>query len=130
MSSVVFGLGLPPHLNVRRSAANAFIQIPNAFEKHAPKVDAFFPRMRLAVQIDDQGHTGYDQVNEKEIDPVLRDHNIVCLRFNPDCSSVIDASSELTRLVWERSLSTDFTASRTTPVNFNRLWHKDTLIYI
>lgn len=77
------------------------------------RLDAFIPRLRLAIQIDEQGHRGYDAGDEKEYDEVLRDNNIVCLRFNPDQKyGGVPPQYELVRQVWERTLSPDFGAFR------------------
>lgn len=78
------------------------------------RLDAFIPRLRLGIQIDEHGHRGYNEAEEKEYDEVIRDHNIVCLRFNPDQKGLPGVSSpyELVRQVWARTLSPDFGAFR------------------
>ena len=76
------------------------------------RLDAFIPRLHLAIQIDEHGHRGYDPAEEKEYDEVIRDHNIVCIRFNPDQKYAVPAQYELIRLVWERTLSPDFSSFR------------------
>lgn len=79
----------------------------------AYRLDAFIPRLRLAVQIDEHGHRGYDAGDEKAYDEALRDNNIVCLRFNPDQTFVgTSPAHALVRQVWERTLSPDFGAFR------------------
>ncbi len=75
------------------------------------KLDAFVPRLNLGIQIDEDGHKSYDAQEEKEYDVALRDHNVVCIRFSPEN----DAYSEALRLinvVWQRTLSPDFSAFR------------------
>jgi very-short-patch-repair endonuclease len=72
------------------------------------RLDAFIPRLRLAIQIDENGHTGYDSSDEKEYDEVVRDHQIVCIRFHPKKQNVY----ELVRQVWQRTLSPDFATFR------------------
>lgn len=76
------------------------------------RLDAFIPRLHLAIQIDEYGHRGYDASEEKEYDEVIRDHNIVCIRFNPHQKYSVPPQFELIRLVWERTLSPDFSAFR------------------
>ncbi len=76
------------------------------------RLDAFIPRLHLAIQIDEHGHRGYDASEEKEYDEVIRDHNIVCIRFNPHQKYSVSPQFELIRLVWERTLSPDFSAFR------------------
>lgn len=77
------------------------------------RLDAFIPRLRLAIQIDEHGHAQYDQTEEKEYDEVIRDHNIVCIRFkvNQTKNHVFEVF-ELVRQVWERTLSPDFSVFR------------------
>lgn len=77
------------------------------------RLDAFIPRLRLAIQIDEHGHQGYDAADEKEYDEVIRDNNIVCLRFNPDQKyGGTPPQYELVRQVLERILSPDFATFR------------------
>jgi very-short-patch-repair endonuclease len=77
------------------------------------RLDAFIPRLRLGIQIDEHGHKNYDVTEEKEYDEVVRDHNIVCLRFNPHEKYLdTDPGVELVRRVWERTLSPDFSTFR------------------
>lgn len=75
------------------------------------RLDAYIPRLHLAIQIDEKGHKGYDENDEKELDTLLRDHNMVCIRFNPDAHAP-HPKFALIRQVWERTLSPDFTAFR------------------
>lgn len=72
------------------------------------RLDAFIPRLRLAVQIDEHGHKNYPENEEKEYDEVLRDHNIVVIRFNPHAHP----PTELVKQVWERTISPDFVSFR------------------
>lgn len=76
------------------------------------RLDAFIPRLRLGIQIDEGGHRNYNQQEEKEYDEVVRDHNIVCLRFNPHVQHLHAPHYELVRQVWERTLSPDFSSFR------------------
>lgn len=79
------------------------------------KLDAFIPRLRLAIQVDEHGHQGsnYSKAEEKEYDEAIRDANIVCLRFNPHAQCAADKPGlELVKQVWTRTLSPDFTAFR------------------
>jgi len=76
------------------------------------RLDAFIPRLRLGIQIDEGGHLNYDVEEEKVYDEVVRDHNIVCLRFNPHGKYLNSPAMELVRQVWERTLAPDFLAFR------------------
>ncbi len=76
------------------------------------RVDAFIPRLRLAIQIDEKGHTSYPVEEEKEYDQVMRDTNVVVLRFNPDAKYLTSPELELVKQVWTRTLSPDFLAFR------------------
>lgn len=76
------------------------------------RLDAYFERLHLAIQIDEHGHSGYDPEEEKEYNSVLRQHNIVCIRFNPHQKFVHPAFCELIKEVWARTLSPDFIAFR------------------
>lgn len=76
------------------------------------RLDAFIPRLHLAIQVDEHGHAGYPPDEEKEYDQVMRDHNIVVLRFNPDAKYLTSPELELVKQVWTRTLSPDFAAFR------------------
>lgn len=69
------------------------------------RLDAFIPRLRLAIEIDEDGHKNYDTQEENQRAEVLRDHNMVCIRFNPD---VEGDELALIKKIWTRSLSPDF----------------------
>jgi very-short-patch-repair endonuclease len=75
------------------------------------RLDAFIPRLNLAIQVDEGGHQNgnYVPAEELDMDTTLRDRNIVCLRFNPDTSSsALDPASELVKLVWAKTISPDY----------------------
>jgi very-short-patch-repair endonuclease len=75
------------------------------------RLDAFVPRLRLAIQVDEGGHTAYDQAEEKDYDAAMRDHNIVCLRFVPSSRRTdTENGLALVSLVWQRTMSPDFKA--------------------
>jgi len=77
------------------------------------RLDAFIPRLRIGIQIDEHGHKNYPLQEEKEYDEVLRDNNIVCIRFNPHEKYLHKTPAlELVKRVWERTLSPDFTVFR------------------
>lgn len=69
------------------------------------RLDAFIPRLRVAIEVDEDGHTHYDTDEENKRSEVMRDSNIVCLRFNPDLEGDEFA---LIKKIWTRSLSPDF----------------------
>jgi len=76
------------------------------------RLDAFIPRLRIAIQIDEHGHKNYDSQEEKVYDEVIRDNNIVCLRFNPHGQYTSTPALELVRQVWEKTMSPDFVTFR------------------
>lgn len=79
------------------------------------RLDAFFPRIRVAIEIDEKGHSGYYTEEERRKDTVIRDHNIVLIRFNPhnDAGTIRpEAPYELIRKVWSRVVDPDFLAFR------------------
>jgi hypothetical protein len=76
------------------------------------RLDAFIPRLNLCIMIDEHGHVGYDPVEEREYNTVLRDHNIVCIRFDPHAKYAQPPGLELIKRVWERTLSPDFKTFR------------------
>jgi len=91
------------------------------------RLDAFIPRLNLAIQVDEETHRWYDQKEEKEYDAVLRDHNIVSIRYRPELHTTppfsvgnviegelyeqhkhLNAALRLVAMVWTRTLSPDF----------------------
>jgi hypothetical protein len=72
------------------------------------KLDAFIPRLKMAIQIDENNHSQYDQAEEKEYDTIIRDHHIICIRFVPDKNRELDSALKLVNIVWQRTLSPDF----------------------
>jgi len=76
------------------------------------RLDAFIPRLNLCIQIDEHNHSGYDPEEEKQYNAVMRDHNVVCIRFNPHAKYAHPPELELVRQVWERTISPDFTSFR------------------
>jgi len=79
------------------------------------RLDAFFPRIRVAIEIDEHGHSDYNTHEERRKDTIIRDHNIVLIRFNPhnDMGKVREgAVLELIHKVWSRVMDPDFTSFR------------------
>lgn len=76
------------------------------------RLDAFIPRLRIGIEIDEHGHASYDASEEKEQEQVLRDNNIILIRFNCHQKCLIKPHYELIRIVWERTLSPDFNSFR------------------
>ena len=72
------------------------------------RLDAYIPRLKMGIQIDEGGHSGYNQEEEKIYDEIIRDHNIVCIRHVPDEVKPLESGLELIRQVWNRTLSPDF----------------------
>lgn len=77
------------------------------------RLDAFIPRLRIAIQIDENGHSSYPVEEEQAYNEAIRDANIVCIRFNV-ARSDNDAHTHLRliRQVWERSVSPEVVAFR------------------
>ncbi len=77
------------------------------------RLDAFIPRLRIAIQIDEKGHSSYDLQEEKTYEQVIRDENMVLIRFNPDDKRWAHAPAyELIKQVWNRTISPDFVTFR------------------
>ena len=74
------------------------------------RLDAFIPRLKMAIQIDEKGHKSYNQEEEKEYDTIIRDHNIVCIRYVPNENDSLASGLELVNKVWQRTLSPDFSS--------------------
>jgi hypothetical protein len=73
-------------------------------------IDAFIPRLRLAIMIDEHGHKNYDFNEEKDYDTLIRDNNMVLFRFNPNEQYLFDVESELIRKIWSLTLSPEMKA--------------------
>lgn len=78
------------------------IELQYRIEKY--KIDAYIPRLKIAIEIDENGHSNYNPNEEKEYESLLRDLHIVCIRFDPTTQTIFD----LIRLVWTRTLSPDY----------------------
>lgn len=76
------------------------------------RLDAFIPRLNMAIQIDEHGHAAYDPEEEKEYNTVMRDLNVVCIRFNPHLKYAHAPEVELVRQVWDRTVAADFSLFR------------------
>jgi len=74
------------------------------------KVDAFIPRLRIAIEIDENNHKNYNVNEQKEYEEVLRDSNIILIRFNPHEKYNEKVPFALVKKVWERSIAPDFSA--------------------
>jgi len=74
------------------------------------KVDAFIPRLRIAIEIDENNHKNYNINEQKEYEEVLRDSNIILIRFNPHEKYNEKVPFALVKKVWERSIAPDFSA--------------------
>jgi hypothetical protein len=72
------------------------------------RLDAYISRLKIAIQIDENGHKHYDKDEEKVYNTVMRDHNIVCIRFIPDEKEPVESGLKLVNIIWERTLSPDF----------------------
>jgi len=86
-----------------------YLQYPIVAGNRCYRLDAYFPELCLAVEIDEGGHAGgYDLTAERERDQALRQRGIVCLRFNPDLDYPGEPWQELLRRILERMLSPDY----------------------
>ncbi len=72
------------------------------------KLDAFIPRLRIAIQIDENGHKNYNMEEEKDYDTIIRDHGIVCIRFVPDESQPFESGLKLIANIWNHTMSPDY----------------------
>ncbi len=73
-------------------------------------IDAFIPRLRLAIMIDEYGHRNYDENEEKEYNTLIRDHNMILFRFNPHEKYIHSAAEELVKRIWSLSISPEVQA--------------------
>lgn len=73
-------------------------------------IDAFIPRLRMAIMIDEYGHKNYNFNEERDYNTLIRDHNMILFRFNPHESYVFDAEYEFIRRIWELTLSPELKA--------------------
>lgn len=48
------------------------------------RLDGYIAEHHLAIQIDENGHSGYDVQDEKKYDQLMQQHNLKVVRFNPD----------------------------------------------
>jgi hypothetical protein len=78
------------------------IELQYRIEKY--KIDAYIPRLKIAIEIDENGHSSYNPNEEKEYETLLRDMHIICIRFDPTTQTIFD----LIKLVWTRTLSPDY----------------------
>ena len=74
------------------------------------RVDAFIPSLRMVVEIDENGHTGYDRTSEREHESLYREKGIVCIRHTPDPRNPYQSAVDLVKTVWTRMVSPDFTS--------------------
>jgi hypothetical protein len=72
------------------------------------RLDAYIPRLKLAIEIDENGHRSYDENEEKQYNTIVRDHGIVSIRYVPDEEYPLKSGLELVKMVWSRSLSPDY----------------------
>jgi very-short-patch-repair endonuclease len=72
------------------------------------RLDAYIPRLRLAIQIDENNHSNYCENEERQYNTAMRDNHIVCIRFTPDEDDPDSSGLELLKIVWNRTLSPDF----------------------
>lgn len=75
-------------------------------------LDAYIPALKIAIQIDENDHKGYCENEEKQYNSIIRNHGIVCIRYNPSIKNPIETALGLIKLVWERTLSPDFAVFR------------------
>jgi len=75
------------------------------------KIDAYLPDLRLAIEVDEYGHTGYDIQQEKTREREIRNANMVLLRFNPhDPRWSSEGAANLIKEVWKKTLSPEMRA--------------------
>jgi len=77
------------------------------------RLDAYMERPRLAIQIDEQGHRGYDAEDERDMEDQLREMGIVLLRYNPDSRDPLNTESvvdDFIQRVWAKVCSPDMVA--------------------
>jgi len=78
------------------------------------RIDAYLPRLKIGIQIDENGHSGYNAAEEKVYDTVLRDHHMVVIRFVPNKNDPVESGLKLINVVWSRTLSPDYSEFKRT----------------
>lgn len=82
------------------------------------RIDAYIPRFRIGIQIDENDHSGYDENNEKKINQCLNDNNITCIRFSPNNNlTPTENGFKLVKLFWQKFISIEYRCFR----SFNML---------
>lgn len=74
------------------------------------RVDAYIPRMKIAIEIDENGHRSYDVRDEKIYEETLRDHRILLVRHTPDVQNPVASALDLIQTIWKKTLSPDYQA--------------------
>lgn len=72
------------------------------------KLDGFIPRLRVAIEIDEHGHRAYDEQEEKTREQVIRDANMVLIRFNPHVKAAYSTEAAFVLTVWKRLIDPAF----------------------
>lgn len=73
------------------------------------KIDAYIPDLRLAIEIDEHNHKGYNADQEKSREREIRNSGMVLLRFNPHQHKNNPAEALISE-VWKKTLSPDMKA--------------------
>jgi hypothetical protein len=72
------------------------------------KIDAYIPDLRLAIEIDEHNHKGYNPNQEKTREREIRNSSMVLLRFNPHQHKY--PAQVLVMEVWKKTLSPEMKA--------------------
>jgi hypothetical protein len=72
------------------------------------KIDAYIPDLRLAIEIDEHNHKGYDENQEKTREREIRNSSMALLRFNPHQHKI--PAETLVAEVWKKTLSPEMKA--------------------
>jgi very-short-patch-repair endonuclease len=76
-------------------------QIETEYSIGPYRLDIYFPYFKLAVEIDEKGHTGYNKDDEERRCNLIQLHGITLLRFNPHAKLERPLEYELVRMVNE-----------------------------
>lgn len=83
-------------------------QIQTQYRLGSRRIDAYLPKLQIAIEIDEHGHESYNKEEERAYNQILREHNIMLIRFIPDDKRPTKSGFDLVRQVWEKTISPDF----------------------
>ena len=65
------------------------------------RLDMYIPELRIAIEIDENGHSAYAGADEQTREQHIESHGITLVRFNPDKDYDHPVEHELIRVLFE-----------------------------